>query len=757
MIIGNFQGKIGLISVQIGASGGKTPTPGLPSTDMEIVSLGSLSLNIDVTPDGVSIDSLQTASQKMKISVMQYSLSGIDIHDALRNAITTASNNKIDALLRITKHDDTVYDFPMEIANGDFAVNDFSQLVDITLTSIRNEDITMLNVFTAIGLDQNTSTNNFKRKDISNTEQTYQCVGVLTFAKFAMREIFGNTFDLVSQVEGNYFTDTSVLETPKNESVLGFVILNYANQFAKFITKEATGRIATNTSSNVVKGGFFNIFTNTNNWSRVINQGGSQVRASIPPTAFNTEVAINDRIYLFNNVANEIGKVVSIQSDIELTLESNSNIATNIITGIFQELNVGTVFEFDVPVEFELFTKEEWRNTPALNVLKSIAAGSGVFFGSAFSKNHFIMRNAQTDQNDVELTLDDLTSLRYQFRVDYLNSIFLRSLSDNSVDGEEQFGNIEFNNAFVRKVPNLVKTGRFLPINTNAEKDLAIDIGIGYPFMNKGLFAGLEPFGTATSMDILNNGSGYTPGSYTNVILKRKSGSQPPSADPNEIIPFSYPTIDINVAGNGEIDGIVINDAGNGLRDSEDLIPNLVLEIDNDNAPTGLKDKSPGGFECGIKTISTPQAGFWDGDYEFNESDQTIEFEMLRNAALSYRKALTNPSYIEFTVIGSDKIKPFNTIIFDNTVPDKFQNRRFRPTTINYDFANDTATIKAYEIGEFESPLRPVDEFIQGVTNDGGTIEFMPLVDEMFINFSDANLICPCSTGKSGKLYFWKQ
>lgn len=743
MIIGNFQGKIGLISVQIGASGGKTPTPGLPSTDMEIVSLGSLSLNIDVTPDGVSIDSLQTASQKMKISVMQYSLSGIDIHDALRNAITTANNNKIDALLRITKHDDTVYDFPMEIANGDFAVNDFSQLVDITLTSVRNEDITMLNVFTAIGLDQNTLTNNFKRKDISNTEQTYQCVGVLTFAKFAMRQIFGNTFDLVSQVEGNYFTDTSVLETPKNESVLGFVILNYANQFGKFVIKDAEGKIAFSTANDIVEGDFSSAF----------NQFGRRIRRP-STTKFQDDVSDGDRIFISNDITREVGVVSNIESDTRLTLKTNASFSTPTVKAIIPpSVNFITV---DLPVEFQLFTKEEWRNTPALDVLKSIAAGSGVFFGSAFSKNHFIMRNAQTDQNDVELTLDDLTSLRYQFRVDYLNSIFLRSLSDNSVDGEDQFGNIEFNNAFVRKVPNLVKTGRFLPINTNAEKDLAIDIGIGYPFMNKGLFEGLEPFGTATSMSINNNGSGYTPGSYTNVILKRKSGAEPPPADPNEIIPFSYPTIDIDVASNGEVSGIVINDAGNGLRD-DDLIATTILEIDNDFAPTGLKDKSPGGFDCGIDTISTPQDGFWDGDYEFNESDQTIEFEMLRNAALSYRKALTNPSYIEFTVIGSDKIKPFNTIIFDNTVPDKFQNRRFRPTTINYDFANDTATIKAYEIGEFESPLRPVDEFIQGVTDDGGTIEFMPLVDEMFINFSDANLICPCSTGKSGKLYFWKQ
>lgn len=54
---------------------------------------------------------------------------------------------------------------------------------------------------------------------------------------------------------------------------------------------------------------------------------------------------------------------------------------------------------------------------------------------------------------------------------------------------------------------------------------------------------------------------------------------------------------------------------------------------------------------------------------------------------------------IEFEAFGIDSVKPYNTIKFNTTVPDKYQGLLFRPSYLEYSFVNDTVKGRAYEIG----------------------------------------------------------
>jgi hypothetical protein len=53
---------------------------------------------------------------------------------------------------------------------------------------------------------------------------------------------------------------------------------------------------------------------------------------------------------------------------------------------------------------------------------------------------------------------------------------------------------------------------------------------------------------------------------------------------------------------------------------------------------------------------------------------------------------------IEATILGVDKVKPYQTLKFGSDTPSRFQNKHFRPTSIKYDFKQDTIKITAYKI-----------------------------------------------------------
>lgn len=59
---------------------------------------------------------------------------------------------------------------------------------------------------------------------------------------------------------------------------------------------------------------------------------------------------------------------------------------------------------------------------------------------------------------------------------------------------------------------------------------------------------------------------------------------------------------------------------------------------------------------------------------------------------------------IELSLIGAEKIRPYHAFQFDTSVPARYQNKMYRPSSISYDFMRDTVSLRAYEIGVATSP-----------------------------------------------------
>ena len=59
---------------------------------------------------------------------------------------------------------------------------------------------------------------------------------------------------------------------------------------------------------------------------------------------------------------------------------------------------------------------------------------------------------------------------------------------------------------------------------------------------------------------------------------------------------------------------------------------------------------------------------------------------------------------IELSLIGAEKIRPYHAFQFDTSVPTRYQNKMYRPSSISYDFMRDTVSLRAYEIGIGTSP-----------------------------------------------------
>jgi hypothetical protein len=59
---------------------------------------------------------------------------------------------------------------------------------------------------------------------------------------------------------------------------------------------------------------------------------------------------------------------------------------------------------------------------------------------------------------------------------------------------------------------------------------------------------------------------------------------------------------------------------------------------------------------------------------------------------------------IEATILGTDKLRPYECIKFDNTVPLRYQGKHFRPTSLSYDLKADKVKVTAYQIDTFVPP-----------------------------------------------------
>jgi hypothetical protein len=64
---------------------------------------------------------------------------------------------------------------------------------------------------------------------------------------------------------------------------------------------------------------------------------------------------------------------------------------------------------------------------------------------------------------------------------------------------------------------------------------------------------------------------------------------------------------------------------------------------------------------------------------------------------------------IEATILGADKVRPYECIKFDNTVPIRYQGKHFRPTSLSYDLKADKVKVTAYQIDSFPIPTANIN------------------------------------------------
>jgi hypothetical protein len=94
--------------------------------------------------------------------------------------------------------------------------------------------------------------------------------------------------------------------------------------------------------------------------------------------------------------------------------------------------------------------------------------------------------------------------------------------------------------------------------------------------------------------------------------------------------------------------------------------------------------------------------------FMFPELVQVIQvFDTATGYALSTGAWTANASVykIDATILGADKVRPYECIKFDNTVPLRYQGKHFRPTSLSYDLKADKVKVTAYQIDTFVPPV----------------------------------------------------
>jgi len=74
------------------------------------------------------------------------------------------------------------------------------------------------------------------------------------------------------------------------------------------------------------------------------------------------------------------------------------------------------------------------------------------------------------------------------------------------------------------------------------------------------------------------------------------------------------------------------------------------------------------------------------------------EFALSRGVIIADDGTINIGARIEMTVLGTNTVKPHEVVKFDNSLPGRFQNRHFRPSSLEYDLKEDKIRISAYEI-----------------------------------------------------------
>jgi hypothetical protein len=132
-------------------------------------------------------------------------------------------------------------------------------------------------------------------------------------------------------------------------------------------------------------------------------------------------------------------------------------------------------------------------------------------------------------------------------------------------------------------------------------------------------------------------------------------------------------------------------------------------------------------WAAGSRTLNIDLTGFYpqlnkgryDGTNVINGDFVSIvdgldEVLIASKAAQAYSQAtgafVTNTAQyrVDLDVLGAEKVKPWEVIRFNETVPSRYWGKHFRPTSLSYDLKADRVRITAYEIDTFEfTPPEP--------------------------------------------------
>jgi hypothetical protein len=312
MTTGTFTTSLGDVTVSIDAGTGTC----------NIVSLGTINYNFDVTPDQVTIDRVQALYNTVNIGLFQFDDLGNDLYEVFTEQ---AQEGSIRIDLSIATHELETFEFPFMVGVNDITYNEQTKEIMLKCQMFLDSTVTNGDVFTDLVTDNETY--QFTKRDTLSTPRNYVCAVPETFITKAMKGCFGNDFDTVYESgdsglpTGRYSSKIFASDPVEpTDAVSGtteqFVLVNMTgNEFISIDEKSpvitlGTGTINYLSFSNYTAQGDFR---NDNTPEPIINGNG---------TIFETEVSIGNRIYArVNEVSVYVGVVKSRDGNNQLTLQ----------------------------------------------------------------------------------------------------------------------------------------------------------------------------------------------------------------------------------------------------------------------------------------------------------------------------------------------------------------------------------------------------------------------------------------------------
>lgn len=449
----------------------------------EILNIGDLEIDLDVTPDSAEMDAVRSEFGSIDIELPLYSKEGVDLYEAIQAAIVdSAPDYEVKCRLIVTTHEGKPLPTVFFLEDGDIDVDDFKQTISIRLEPKVDEDLRVVDVMDELGPMGIT----FSQETEGGVSRSYRAYHAIDFIEKALEMLFRNEGE---GLDFRYVAPpgfTKMYDSDQNGDA--FVIVKpfdspdpgAPNLVSDIEIESGNGAIWFDANSLNVEGG---------PWERILSEpspgapAASVLRPGYEGANFTADMIGRELITLYNN--RTVGIIDSVNgNDVVLTSPTTVGLSTR--------------YGYKQPTRWGTKTQYNPRELKAADLLLSLAAGTGSFFGSFFGVNYFINRAGNESVSDRFATLDDFSDLKYKRRAQYVNGIFFTQVStvfDYDENGEgtlrvgaSNFGVLEPNNL---KMPNLQISRAYTIKNPNAERDLVIDLAVGYPFLNKAVIDGV--------------------------------------------------------------------------------------------------------------------------------------------------------------------------------------------------------------------------------------------------------------------------